>query len=335
MEHGFGSAPRALVAAAAAAIAFAGTAQAQTLTMATDKVGTTFNAIGAGMAKTVTEESNLRIVVKPFAGPDAYLPALERGEVNLATLSSSSAYVSYEGHNKAKKKYQAMRILRSGEGGVRLTFVVPAKSSVHSIKDLKGKRVAAGFGGHATIPKSIEGALRTAGLNWKDVVQVPVTGAADSVQALGAGRVDASWSSYGMPVTREVHAKMGIRYLPIEPGANSLKILREAIFPGVQLVTTKADPKNGLPKDAHMISYDSYLVTHKGQDDKSVRLMLEALWKATDKLTKVHRGLAGFTHKTAVTDIPVVPYHPAAIAFYKEKGVWTAEAQAANAKLTN
>ena len=332
MSHGFGSARQAL-AIAAAACAFAAGAEAQTLTMATDKVGTTFNAVGAGIAKTITEASKARVIVKPFAGPDAYLPGLQNGEFDLATLSSSSAYVSYQGQNRSKRKYQAMRILRAGEGGVRLTFIVPAKSNIHSIEDLKGKKVASGFGGHATIPRSIGGALKTVGLRWKDVVQVPVTGAADSVQALGAGRVDASWSSYGMPVTRELHAKMGIRYLPIKPGPQSLKVLREAIFPGVQLVVTKADPKSGLPKDAHMISYDSYLITHKGLDDKTARLVLEALWKATDKLTKVHRGLAGFTHKTAVTDIPVVPYHPAAVAFYKEKGVWTAEAQMANAKL--
>lgn len=332
MNHGFSSLR---LAAAAAAVAIAAGAQAKTLTLATDRVGSTFNAIGAGIAKTITEAGKDRVVVKAFAGPDAYLGALQNGDVDLAALSSSTAWTSYHGKNRAKRRYDKLRILRSGEGGVRLTFLVAAKSDIRSIKDLKGRRLTAGFGGHAVIPRSIAGALATAGLTWDDVVKVPVTGSVDGVQALGAGRVDASWTSFGMPIAREVHARIGVRYLPIEPGPKSLEALRKNIFPGVQLVLTKAEPKIGLPEDAYLISYDSYLVSGPELDAATVRSVLEALWDNTDKLVKVHRGLKGFTKERSVTDIPMVPYHPAAVAFYKEKGVWNAAAQAANDKLVS
>jgi TRAP transporter TAXI family solute receptor len=303
--------------------------------MATDKVGSTFNAIGAGLAKIVTEGGKDRVVVKAFAGPDAYLGALQQGEVDLAALSASTAWTSYHGKNRAKRRYDKLRILRSADGGVRLTFLVAEKSGIRSVKDLKGRRLTAGFGGHAVIPRSMAGGLATAGLTWDDVQKVPVTGAVDGVQALGAGRVDASWTSYGMPIAREVHARIGVRYLPIEPGPKSLAALRKHIFPGVQLVLTRAEPKIGLPEDAYLISYDSYLASGPELDGKTVHSVLSALWDNTDKLVKVHRGLKGFSRERSVTDIPMVPYHPAAIAFYKAKGVWTAEAQAANDKVVN
>ena len=134
-----------------------------------------------------------------------------------------------------------------------------------------------------------------------------------------------------MPIAREVHAKVGIRYLSFEQEENSLKILREKIFPGAQLVTMKANEKLGLETDTTMITYESYLLVNKDVDGAAIKTVLSALWDHTDTLTKIHRGLAGFTNDRAVTNLPVVAYHPAAIEFYKEKGVWTKEADMASA----
>jgi hypothetical protein len=44
-----------------------------------------------------------------------------------------------------------------------------------------------------------------------------------------------------------------------------------------------------------------------------------------------HFSLKGFTNKSAATDLPMMPYHPAAIEFYKAKGIWTDKVAAANA----
>ena len=42
-------------------------------------------------------------------------------------------------------------------------------------------------------------------------------------------------------------------------------------------------------------------------------------------------GISVTVGSAAVSVHPVIPYHPAAIEFYKSKGVWTAEAEKANA----
>ena len=99
-----------------AAVAMAGLSMsavsAQTLTLATDAVGTTYNAVGSGFAKIITEGSDVRVIVKPFGGPDAYLDQLNNGELHLAAMSASSAFVSYIGRNKAKKSYKNLRIIQ-------------------------------------------------------------------------------------------------------------------------------------------------------------------------------------------------------------------------------
>jgi TRAP transporter TAXI family solute receptor len=317
-------------AAAGALLISATTVSAQTLTLATDNVGTTYNAVGSGFAKTITEASKKRVIVRPHAGPDAYLDQLDKGELNFATFSSSTAYVSWHGKNRAKKSYRNLRLMMAGQGGLFVGFTTLANSGIKSLADLKGKRVASDFGGHAVIGKSIAGALASVGLTWKDVTPVPVTGANDGIKAMDNGRVDASWASLGQPVVRELHAKKGVRYLSIPDSKEAIDKMRTIIFPGVNVVKVAKNPGIGVPEDINLINYDAYLAGSKDVKDADVKAVLEAVWGNFEKLQKIHRGLKGFSGKAAVTLNPMIPYHPAAIAFYKEKGVWSDAAQKAN-----
>jgi TRAP transporter TAXI family solute receptor len=287
------------------------------------------------MAKVITESSSVRVIVRPYAGPDAYMEQLDNGEVQIATQSGSSAYVSYLGDNRQKHAYKNIRLLRAGDGGLYLGFIVLKDSGIKSVAELKGKRVASDFGGHAVIARSITGALGTAGLTWKDVNPVPVPGALDGPAALDAGRVDASWASLGQPIVREIHVKKGVRYLGFDNTPKNLALLKDTIYPGVSLELVKANPDTGVETDINLIAYDALLIANKDLDGKVVRAVLEALWEKTEELVKIHRGLSGFTHQAAVTKTPAIPYHPAAIEFYKSKQLWTAEADAGNKKVMN
>jgi len=314
-----------------AALLIAGSAQAMTLIMATDRAGTLYNATGSGIAKILTEHSKHRVVVRAFGGPDAYIHALNKGEYDFAAVSSNSAWFDYNGKTKSKKKARDLRILRSGGGALRLSFVVYDESDIKGYPDLKGRRVSSDFGGHAAINPIVTGALATVGLTWNDVKPVPVTGALDSPRALGADRVDAAWASLGMPVVREIHAKKKVRYLSLDNTDKTLALLRKMVFPGVRLVTVPPIKPLGLPAPTTMITSDSYLITHKNADPAIVKEVLTALWDREKDLEKAHFSLKGFTNKSAVTDLPVMPYLPAAIDFYKAKGIWTDKVAAANA----
>jgi uncharacterized protein len=321
------------VAISAAAAMVAGAASAKTLIMATDRAGTLYNATGSGLAKVLTKNSKNRVVVRAFGGPDAYIHAMSKGEYTFTAVSSNSAYFHFHGKTKSKRKAKNLRILRSGSGALRLSFMVYADSGINSFADLKGKRVSSDFGGHAAINPIVNGALAVSGLSWKDLKPVPVTGALDSPRALGAGRVDAAWGALGMPVVREIHAKKKVKYLSIDGSAKTLAGLRKRVFPGLRLVKMPPIKHLGLPKPTTMITSDSYLLTHAKADPAVLRDALEALWKSEKAVTKAHFSLRGFKNKTAATDLPMLPYHPVAIAFYKSKGIWKARHDAANAAL--
>ena len=311
-------------------------AAAQTLVIATDRQGSLMNRVGTAMAKTITDNSDLRAVVRPFAGPDAYLSSVNRGQIKLAVLTASSVYLEVTGNNKSKKRHTNFRILRSGPNVLRLGFIVRKDSKIKTIADLKGHKLTSGFGGHSVLPQSIATGLANGGIGWDDVVKVPVTGVVDGVKSFGAGRTDASWGALGMPAIREIHAQRPVRFLSFENTPETLAKMRKMMFPGMQLIKIgRAIPPLSVFGPVNLITYDTYLMANKDLDDATAAKIVSALWKGTDSFIKSSPIFRGFKQKSAVTHLPMTPYHRAAIKFYKGHGLWTDKAIAGNKNAEN
>ncbi len=304
----------------------AGAAMAQTVALAADKQGTTFNTIAAGIAKVATDNSDLNVIVRPYDGPAAWAPLLDSGEVSFGVMSASSAYRAFSGENEADTAYKNLRVLRAGGASLMLGFMVRKDGPVKSYADIAGARVSADFGGHLSINNSLRASLAAAGLTWDDVTPVPVTGANDGIDALVADRLDVTWASAGQPRAREADTQIGIRYLSIPEGEGLEEMYQKEVFPGARFSVAPAGLVPGIEEDTRLLSYDSYIVASVDTPDEQVRAMLEALWGAEETLAKIHPSMRGYTQDNAVTTAPVMPYHDAAVAFYQEKGLWN-EAQ--------
>jgi hypothetical protein len=302
-------------------------AAAQPLTMATDKVGTILNAAGAGMASIVAKYSKTNIVTSTFAGQDLYIAAMERGEVDMGPVSSFGAWLQLTGKNPTKTKYKNMRLLMASTGGLRQTYITAAASGIDSVAGLKGKRVATEFLATPLLQFSTTASLKAAGLSLADVVAVRVSGISDAIHALEIGRVDATWTAFGIPAVQEVNAKVPVAYLPMPNSLEAIGVFRQELFPGVRLTTVPPTPRLFLAKPTPMVDYDVYLVARADLPADKVRQVLEALWDHTDELVKIHPILRTFTHDAATTELAVLPYHPDAVAFYKSKGKWNDEMQ--------
>ena len=308
-----------------------GIVKAQTMVIATDRQGSLMNKVGTAMAKTITDNSDMRAVVRPFAGPDAYMSSVNKGEIKLCVLTASSVYVEVTGTNKSKKKHTNLRILRSGPNVLRLGFIVRNDSKMKKVADLKGRKLTSDFGGHSTLPQSIATGLANGGITWDDVVKVPVTGVVDGVKSFGAGRTDSSWGALGMPIIRQIHAQNKVRFLSFDDSPKMVTLMRKMMFPGLQLVKIpKPIPPLGIYAPTNLITYDTYLMANKDLDDATASKIVAALWKGTKSFIKSSPVFRGFQQKSAVTNLPMTPYHPAAIKFYKGQGLWTAAAISGN-----
>lgn len=303
-------------------------AAAQTIAMATDQPGTTFNTLGAAIANAASQNSPINVIVRTFAGPAAWAPVLNNGEVAVGVMSSNSAYQAFTGENEQNTAFSNMRLVRSGDASLQLGFLVRADSPIQSFDDLRGVRVSSDFGGHLSIGNSLRASLAIAGLTWEDVTPVPVTGANDGIEALVAGRLDATWASAGQPRAREADSQIGVRYLSAPHTPEAEAIYQEIVFPGARISTAPAGVVPGIAEDTNMLSYDTYVVAHKDVPEAVITAFLEGMWEGTDGLADVHPALIGFTREASVTSAPVIPYHDAAITFYQGRDMWSDEDQA-------
>jgi TRAP transporter TAXI family solute receptor len=304
-----------------AAILPAGTV-AQPLSMATDKIGTILNAGGAGMAGVISKHSKTKVVTTTFGGQDLYIAAMEKGEVDMGPLSSFGAWLQLTGKNPTGTKFKNMRLLRASRGGLRQSYVTAAASKLDSVAALKGKRLATEFLASPLLQFSTTASLKAAGMSLADIVPVRVSGVTDAVQALEAGRIDATWTAFGVPVVQEVNAKVPVAYLPMPDSPAAVEIFRKELFPGVRITTVPPISRLFLTKPTPMVDYDIYLVARADLPADKVRDVLTALWDHTDDLVKIHPILTTFSQDAATTELAILPYHAEAVAFYKSKGKW-------------
>ena len=101
--------------------------------------------------------------------------------------------------------------------------------------------------------------------------------------------------------------------------------MRRIAFPGARIETVPAEAAPGVPAPTPLMTYDAYLLTNSALEPRAAAAIVQSLWDHNEELVTSHRSLAGFTNANAVTDLPIVPYHPGAIEFFRAKGAWTEE----------
>ncbi|MDP6173811.1 MAG: TAXI family TRAP transporter solute-binding subunit [Rhodospirillales bacterium] len=306
-------------------------AQKKVIVAAGESAGGVVNAAISRIAKAVTQKSSISVRLRTYSGAEAWLPLLDNGKAQIGVHFAATAWLAYN-QIDSKLKLRNLRLIRSSRASTPLGFMVRKNSGINTVKDLKGKRVAGGYGAHPIMRRLAGGIMAAYGLKWSDVKMVPVPAAGQGSRALQDDRVDAAWYAVFAPATREVHSKIGIKFLPIPLSPTQMKTAREKIFPGILQLKVPANPP-WAPKGTPLVSYEIYVLASTKTDDATVKTVLGALWDNAGMVQKIHPVLRGFKNKVAVSKRPVIPYHKAAIEFYKSKGTWTAQSDAANAKV--
>lgn len=295
----------------------------------THQPGVAYHSAGAGLAGVVSSNSKVQMSVVPFTGFKAWMPLLNKGELEIGLIPVAGARFALMGEDGYEKN-KNIRSLVFGNDIVTAGFTVRADSGIKSISDLKGKRVASGYSGDSSA-LVLEIQLKSVGLTWDDVQKVPVADTNTGLAALREKRVDAAFT--GLPTVAgflEVHQAVGLRALNLaDTPANEInniskefKNQMQSIYPGTEPVVYKG---GFVEEDTILIKYPLVLIASAKLSDEVAYEVTKTLFENYEKLKPTFVWFQTWEPKRMFNNNPSVPYHEGAVKYFKEQGLWNNE----------
>jgi TRAP transporter TAXI family solute receptor len=297
----------------------AGAASAQTYSVGTNPQGSLAYAVGAGVAKVVSEASGLKMRVVPQGGPVVTLPLVDNGELNFSIAASVVAAFGQTGGAMFKGRKQPGVRMAAALFPLRTAFYVRKDSDIKTMKDLKGKRLSTQFNKQPINFIFGKAQLATVGLSYDDVTGVPVVNGVRQLDDFMAGKVDAFTFSLTSGQTSQAHAKVGIRALSLDNSSDGLAALKK-IAPGALIETVNPGPAYpGIEAPVNVLSTPFILTASSKVSDDIVYKVVKAIYEGKAKLVAAHKAFGDMDAKKLNVDLGI-PYHPGALKLYKEKG---------------
>ncbi|MBM3572835.1 MAG: TAXI family TRAP transporter solute-binding subunit [Alphaproteobacteria bacterium] len=304
-------------------------APARTMHMASGPAGTVQHIFATAVAKVVSDVTGSSLIVGPYGGTSSFLAVVANGEVGFGLATAVDYAMSYRGPGRftvdGRNPYSHTPDLRLVAMGTNLVvgLLVPKESGIRTVQDLKGRRVAGEFPAHLGAFVNTYAQLLNGGLKWDDVRIVPVPGLTQGIEALSARRVEVTTIGVGAPQVRELDAKIGVRHVGNDCSPAAQKRVTDAV-PGYFFVTLKPGTIPAIVEDTCLTAFPVGVAASLKTPDADVALVVKAIYENFEKLHPIHPGLRSWTQKSFVREDATMPYHSAAISYYKSINAWPA-----------
>lgn len=246
------------------------------------------------------KKKGYHVVFKQFQDGTALMTALKSGNIDYARLGDTPPIKA----QAAGTKLVYIAAGASKENGTGL--VIPKNSSVKSIKDLKGKRVAYTKG--TSSQYLLLSALKKAGMSASDIKWVNMDQSAASV-AFSKGKV-AAWSTWD-PYTAQAEVQMGAKLLIT--GKNGVSYNRDFVVAMKNFAKKNTDVSSYLTKylaadmkwaDTHHEKLIKMLMKSLGLSRKVVTKTVErrsySMGKVTTKIVKQQQEIADMFYSSSL-----------------------------------
>ena len=295
---------------------------AQTVGVGTTKGGFT-NQAGQSLSKVVSQNTNIQMRSQPFGGSSVYVPAVNAGKLEFGMVNELESLYAVTGTGiYPGRKHPNLRVV-SATIPFRVAIFVKKDSPIKTVKDIKGKRVPSGWSSQRIIQPLMDAQLAAAGLNYDDVVKVPTPNVVKGANDFAAGKTDIFFFVFGAGKVREVNAKVGgLRVLNFDPSPASLAAARKFVPPAFAKPEKPSKRNVGVSKPIHVLTYWHTLAAGAHVSDDVVYNVAKTMHEKRGALVKAFPGWGGFKSDKMAISFKSLTYHPGAIRFYKEKGVW-------------
>jgi len=298
------------------------TAQQTTTRLSIGTGGTSgvFYPIGGGIANLISKNiSGVQATAEVTGGSVDNLKLIGAGQSEMAIVAVDAALDAYKGDDKFKGNpvpVLALMVMYPN----RMHLVTVEGTHIDKFADLKGKRISTGAPGSATELMTLR-TLESYGLDKDKDVKRERLSVAESVNGVKDRKLDAFFFVAGLPTA-------GITDLAATPGIK-MKLIDHVDTVGKinakygQLYAADKIPAGTYPnqtKDNQVLASWNLLVAHKNMSEKLAYDILKTIFDDKDYLVSVHKESMNFDPKNQ-PGRSSVPWHPAAIKFFAEKGI--------------
>lgn len=299
-----------------------GTANAQVNTIVTTRAGSFTNSIGAAIAKVMVEKAGLKTTVSPQQSHGQESVNDGSAELSLATISDLQQYVTgtmdYAGKGEKKNIRMIARMVP-----IRTAGLVRLDSDIKTLADVKGKRVPSGYPAQKSVQRVVHAQLIGAGITDADVTLVPTRNIVASAEDFAAGKTDIFWFALGSAKVKQVAASVGgLRAISVETTPQAIAAMKKYVPGSYPVVLTPSKRLEEVRSEITAQAYDVVFFTNANMSDDVVYKITKTIHDNKRDMAAVFGALNGFAPDKMATAYDHLEYHPGAIKFFKEKGLW-------------
>jgi TRAP transporter TAXI family solute receptor len=282
--------------------------------------GGSFFVIGTAIAEVLgaaSADRNWQVTPEGTSGSQENIRRLAQGELNFALSNSAITYFAVRGGEGWDREYP-MRTVMTLAPNIAL-FITKANSNVKTIADLKGQRVVIGPAG-AGFEYFVKPILEAHSLGYEDFTALNATQAA-SVDMLTDGSAAAVFIGGAVPTASisQAAATMDLHFIPFDEAVRA-KLSSDYLF--FSPATIPADTYRGQTADFATLDVGSiHFITAENQDETLVYEVTKILWEQREQIAQKHPAGRSINPQNAIRDTGT-PFHPGAIRFYREIGIW-------------
>jgi hypothetical protein len=296
-------------------------AWAQNISIATGGTGGVYYPMGGGLAAILSKYvPGMQATAEVTGGSVDNLKLIDSGKPYVGFSMADAAQDAAKGEDKFKGHKVPLRTLAVLYPN-RMHVVTVEGNHIEKFADLRGKRVSTGSPGSATEVMAFR-LLEAAGIDKDKDIKRERLGAAESVNAIKDGKIDAFFWVGGLPTA-------AVQDLANTPGTKIKMIDHADLVPKMNqkygnLYVEDVIPKStyhGMEADNHQATVMNILVASDKMDDKTAYNIVKTLFDKQPELVAVHKEAANIKLENQKAANTPVPFHPGALKYFAEKGI--------------
>jgi len=288
------------------------------------RAATSTFALATGIADMINRYIGIKTV--PEAGTmGKNILLVHKKEVELAMTNNDRAYFGARGEEDYKSFGKLnFRLIFSASSSVPFCFVTRRDANIKSTVNLKGKKVMCIVPGNPAFTKGADIQFEAAGMSRKDVQAMSFSSHEEGDISLKERRI----SGYIHPITitslspflQELNMEIPLR-LVSSPKEKLDAVLRKYSYFREDTVPAKIYGDLVDQRDLISIGTPEVLICQTGLSEDLIYKVMKAIFEHLPELTLL-TPIAKYWMGDPLASA-VLPYHPGAIKYYKEKKLWT------------